>query len=259
MNVHKALNASITQSAARLGRWALMCLATCMLSACGFKMQGVTPLPFDSLFITIPANTQFGADVRRAIRAASPNTKLIEVSDITLTLADFTEDDDTEDPRVITRVKRDKAMKIAQAQLVQVAEIRNTRQVSLNAQGQVEEYELTLRFTFRLVDSRRQIILPDTTLNAVRSLPFDVRFVQAKEGEQATLFKDMQRSLVARIVRRMTAPEVAERWDLLKSQESQNAELEFTAPDAPTVQQIPGPWQNPSLTPLPGIINSAPQ
>ncbi len=260
MNGHNAMSASNTQSAARIGRWALLCLATCVLSACGFKLQGVTPLPFDSLFITIPANTQFGADVRRAIHAASPNTKLIELSDIKITLADFSEEDDTEDPRAIARVKVKKAQQMAAAQLEQVSEIRNTRQVSLNAQGKVEEFELTLRFTFRVVDSRRQIVLPDTTLSAVRSLPFDDRFVQAKEGEQATLFKDMQRSLVSRIVRRLTAPDVIERWDLLKSQEAAGQiDVEFMAPAVSTPQPVPGVWQNPSLTPLPTVIQSSPQ
>ena len=54
------------------------CLALFMLiSACGFTLRGVTPLPFDTLYVGIPDYTQFGADVRRALRAASPNTKLV--------------------------------------------------------------------------------------------------------------------------------------------------------------------------------------
>ena len=54
------------------------CLALFMLiSACGFTLRGVTPLPFETLYVGIADNTQFGADVRRALRAASPDTKLV--------------------------------------------------------------------------------------------------------------------------------------------------------------------------------------
>jgi len=42
------------------------CLALFMLlSACGFALRGVTPMPFDTLYVGIPDNSQFGADVRR--------------------------------------------------------------------------------------------------------------------------------------------------------------------------------------------------
>ncbi|KAG1253722.1 hypothetical protein G6F65_017343 [Rhizopus arrhizus] len=82
------------------------CLALFMLlSACGFALRGVTPMPFDTLYVGIPDSTQFGADVRRSLRAASPNTKLVDTP------------------------------KEAQAILQQVADTRTLREVSLNAQG----------------------------------------------------------------------------------------------------------------------------
>lgn len=202
----------------------LLSLTAVLLAGCGFKMQGVTPMPFDSLVVTIPQNSQFGADVRRSIRAASPNTMI----------------DPTTPP---------------QARLEQVAEVRNTRIVSLNAQGKPEEFELTLAFTFRLVNAKNQIILPDTTLTAARSMPFDERVVQAKEGEAATLYRDMQKSLVARMMRRLTAPDIKQRWDELSKatpdqQENINTAIPIQAPSP-----IPIPWQNPSLTPLPIPVN----
>jgi LPS-assembly lipoprotein len=39
--------------------------------------------------------------------------------------------------------------------------------------------------------------------------------VQAKESEQNTLFRDMQKSLVARIVRRISAPDVQQNYKAL--------------------------------------------
>ena len=204
-----------------------------LVVGCGFKMQGSVPLPFKSLHITIPQNTQFGADARRAIQAISPDTRLIELSDGT------------------TKQVRE----LAQARLEQLDETRQQRIVALNAQGKVEEYELTLKFTFRLVNAKDQVILPATTLTATRSMPFDERVVQAKEGEAATLFKDMQKSLVTRIVRRISAPDITQRWETLSKATGEEAEkIETVAPvNEPAL--VPPMWQNPSLTPPPVSIN----
>lgn len=215
----------MTRSIARV----LFGLVTIMLAGCGFKMQGVTPMPFDTLAVTIPQNSQFGADVRRSLRAASPNTVIIEAGADSKT--------------------------IPQARLEQVSEVRNSRVISLNAQGKPEEFELTLAFTFRLVNAKNQIILPDTTLSAARAMPFDERVVQAKEGEAATLYRDMQRSLVARLMRRLTAPDIKQRWDALSTATpDQLTNVDIATPiQAPS--DIPTPWQNPSLTPLPIPVN----
>lgn len=170
-----------------IARFAGLALIVVLLGACGFKLQGSTPLPFDTLLMKVPENTGFGADLRRAIRAASPNTQLIE---------------DPDQPY--------------DAALQQIASTRTAREISLNAQGRVEEYELTLTYTFNLVSADGEVILPNTTLRARRNLPFDDRVVQAKEGEQATLFEQMQISLVSRILRRISAPDVAQAWDDLQ-------------------------------------------
>ena len=226
-------------------------LAMLALSGCGFKMQGEAPMPFDSLSINIPQNSQFGADLRRAIRAASPGTKLIEPRDMVVLASDIEENDDSEDKATIDRIKAAKVRKLAKARLEQISDIRGTRIVAINAQGKPEEYELSLTYTFRLVTAKDQIILPDTTLYAIRSMPFDDRVVQAKEGEAATLFKDMQRSLVARILRRVTAPDIATRWQALATLAPEDEEDEETVPRVNAPTTLPQIWQNPSLTPAP--------
>ncbi|AWB35727.1 hypothetical protein DBV39_08530 [Orrella marina] len=175
-----------------------MLALTILLTACGFRLQGTTPLPFERLSITIPDNTQFGADVRRAIRAASPDTVIVSNEPL---------------------LKGEKPN--FQAQLQQVSVSRNIREVSLNPQGRVEEYELTLIFTFRLVNARSEIILPDTTLVTVRDLPYDDNVVQAKEGEIATLFEQMQRSMVDRLMRRITSPDVIQTYERLERKAAQ--------------------------------------
>ena len=171
------------------------------VSACGFQLQGASPLPFDTLLVSVPENTQFGADLRRAIRASSPDTVILN---------------DTIDPY--------------QAQLQQIRSTRTSRQVSLNAQGRVEEYELNLTYVFRIVDANGNIILPATTLSVVRNLPFDDRVVQAKEGEQATLFAQMENSLIARIMRRISAPDIEARYRALSTTNSTNDSSAASSP-----------------------------
>jgi LPS-assembly lipoprotein len=236
---------------------ALFSVISCLaLSGCGFRMQGETPMPFSSLSINIAQNSQFGADLRRAIRAASPDTKLIEPRDMIVRVGDLDESEDSEDKATIDRIKAAKVRKLAQARFEQTNEFRGTRIVSINAQGKPEEYELSLSFTFRLVTAQDQVILPDTTLYAIRSMPFDDRVVQAKEGEAATLFKDMQRSLVSRILRRITAPDIIQRWETLAKLTPEEEEEEETVArvTAPTTA-IPPMWQNPSLTPGPVTVS----
>jgi LPS-assembly lipoprotein len=177
-------------SCARASGWWLIALVlfSLTLAGCGFRMQGATPLPFDTLYVSVPQNTAFGADLRRAIRAASSNTDIVN--------------------------ERSPPYQVA---FEQIAEQRSTREVSLNAQGRVEEYELTLTYIFRLVSADGDIVLADTTLRSVRNLPFDDRVVQAKEVEEATLFAQMQQGLIARIMRRISAPDVVDTFNALQS------------------------------------------
>ena len=220
----------------------LLGLMTMLLAGCGFKMQGVTPMPFESLAITIPQNSQFGADVRRAIRAASPGIVIIEPS--------------AAKPVVPGEKLVIDSKTIPQARLEQISEVRNSRIVALNARGKPEEFELTLVYTFRLVNAKNQIILPDTTLSAARAMPFDERVVQAKEGEAVTLYRDMQKSLVARMMRRLTAPDIKQRWDMLNaSTPTEQENIDVATPVQAPKDNIPTPWQNPSLTPLPIPVN----
>ncbi|ANN69505.1 hypothetical protein BAU08_08470 [Bordetella bronchialis] len=189
-----------------------------LLSACGFQMRGTTPLPFDSLYVGIPPNSRFGAEVRRAIEAASPDTKLVA------------------------------APKEAEAQLQQIRNSRSMREVSLNAQGRVEEYELGLVFTFRVIDSKGRALLPDTTLETYREMPYNDQVVQAKEGQAESLYRNMEQSLVSRIVRRLTAPDVrlaAQRLEHAKPGEDTGPVYD-TAP--PPQQSDRLPWNRPSIT-----------
>ena len=198
-------------------RWWLRAasLATVMLlAACGFAMRGVTPLPFNSLYVGVPENTRFGADIRRSIRAASPNTRLV------------------------TQTKQ------ADAILQVVDNSRSLREVSLNAQGRVEEYELGINFTFRLITNKGAAILPDTTLSIYREMPYDDQVVQAKDAQMESLYQSMQEALVGRLLRRLTAPDVHAAYEAAQRGQS-DPDSPVYDPNVVPTDERPESWQTP--------------
>lgn len=164
-------------------RWAavlLLAALCCALAACGFRLKGETPLPFAALYTNIAENSAFGAAMRRAIVASSPGTRLVS------------------------------SPEEADARLMQLANRQTRRELSIDAAGHVEEYELILEFVFQLTDGEGRIVLPPTTLRAARDMPYDPDDSVAKSGEMAMIFEDMQESMVARVVRRLGSPDVTE-------------------------------------------------
>lgn len=159
-------------------RLALAALALLTLGACGFHLKGATPLPFRAIYTNINLDSEFGARLRRTITANSPGTRF-------------------------TDRRRE-----ADVYLHQISESQDLRQLALDADGRVEEYELNLEFRFELLDREGHVLLPPTTLLSVRELPYNDRIVQAKEGEINRTFKDMRNGLIDQILRRMSSPEV---------------------------------------------------
>jgi len=189
--------------------------AVMLLAACGFAMRGVTPLPFDSLYVGIPENTRFGADVRRALRAASPDTRLVDTNDE------------------------------AAAILQVVDNSRSLREVSLNAQGRVEEYELGITFTFRLITNKGAAILPDTTLSIYREIPYDDQVVQAKEAQIQDMYQSMQQALVSRLLRRLTAPDVHTAYQAIQ-RGADNPDAPVYDPTVEPSDDRPDTWRTPA-------------
>lgn len=189
----------------------LVCIALCLfVAACGFRLKGVSPLPFDTLYTNINENSEFGSSLLRAIAASSPGIRFVS------TPAD------------------------AEARLTQLQNTQSLRELSINAEGQVEEYELNLEFIFQLSDNKGHIVLPPTVLRSTRELPYDPTVVQAKEGEITMVFREMQQSLVSQIVRRLSAPEVAEAYE--------------NAASLPVDEDLP----NPQAEPAPGTEKPQP-
>ncbi len=195
-----------------------------LLTACGFRLKGQTPLPFNTLYTNIAENSAFGAQLRRSIIAASPETR-------------FTND--------VTE---------ATARLTELSSTQTLEEVSISVQGQVEEYELRLEFVFQLTDSQGRIVLPPTTLVATREIPYDSGALQAKQGEIGSLYIEMQQSLVDRIVRRMTAPDVRAAFENPEDLPiDENATQEVNPPEMGSGGATPSILRMPNISPSGGF------
>ncbi|RIY40930.1 LPS assembly lipoprotein LptE [Neopusillimonas maritima] len=191
---HAALPASSVFTARHSLRWLDAVGLLALLTACGFRLKGQTPLPFQTMYTNIAENSAFGAQLRRVIRATSPNTRFVE------------------DP------------KEAQVRLTQLSLTRDLEEVSISVEGQVEVYELSVTIVFQLTDAEGHILLAPTTLGTTREIPYDSGALQAKQGEIGSLYVEMQQSLIDRMVRRITSPEVMKAYenaDTLPIDESQ--------------------------------------
>ena len=189
MILNKVFAANSTTQHSKLQQYAvllLLLLIVVSLTACGFKLRGATPLPFNSLYTNINSQSPFGAQIIRGIRANSPNTRIV-----------------------------DEASE-AEVRLVQIYNRRTRKEMSLNIDGKVEEYELGLYVSFTLVDQAGNTLLAPTTLSNLRLLPYDEDNSAAKAAEMQQLYSDMERNIATSILQRITSDDVIQRYHQLR-------------------------------------------
>lgn len=186
-------------------RWVMLVILalalSLLLSACGFKLKQSHNLPFNTLYTNIAENSAFGAQLRRILLTNSPNLRLVP------------------------------APEQAEVQLIELSYSRTQRELSLDPNGHVEDYELQLQLQFTLIDQLGNTLLAPTTLTITRDIPNSPETVHAKQMEINSLFVDMELSLVDRLVRRLSSLEVQQAYE--RSQRTQDSS------SAPSDQQPP--------------------
>jgi LPS-assembly lipoprotein len=143
-------------------------------AACGFQLRGQAKLPFETLYVDIPNTSQMGTELKRNIIAGT-HTKLVS----------------------------DRAG--AQAILSVTAEERGKTILSFDTSGQVAEFQLRYRLSFRVHDPKGRDYLPQSEIRLTRDISFNNSQVLAKESEELLLYRDMQNDMVQQILRRLAA------------------------------------------------------
>jgi LPS-assembly lipoprotein len=149
--------------------------AAALLSACGFHLQGRTPLP-EPLKVTYvlaeDSQSEFVLGLRKAL--ASSGAKIARV--------------DTE------------ATGVVQVLTDEVTE----RVLSVSASNIPREYELTYTVRFSVRSGTEELLEPQEVA-LTRDYSFDERTLLAKEHEEAILREAMARDLVGIVMRRLAS------------------------------------------------------
>jgi LPS-assembly lipoprotein len=145
-----------------------------LTAACGFQLRGQSKLPFETLYVDMPANSQMGIELKRNIIAGT-HTRLTD-----------------------TAAK-------AQAIFSVISEERGKTILSFDASGQVAELQLRYRLKFRVRDAKGLDYLPQSEIRLARDISYTGTQVLEKESEEALMYRDMQSDMVQQILRRLAA------------------------------------------------------
>jgi len=152
-------------------------LAVAGLSGCGFALRKAPNFAFTTLFSGVAESSPLGVELKRSLQS-------------------------TGKVRVITDARQ-----IGEAQVVLdvLLDQREKVVLSTNASGQVREYQLKLRFRFRLRTLAGKMLIPDAEILQQRDISFNESAVLAKEAEEGLLYRDMQSDIVQQVLRRLAA------------------------------------------------------
>ncbi|MGV8806132.1 MAG: LPS-assembly lipoprotein LptE [Polaromonas sp.] len=152
-------------------------LALAGLGGCGFALRKAPNFAFSTLYSSLPESSPLGVELRRSLEA-------------------------TGKVKVISDLRR---INEAQVILEPLLDQREKVVLSLNATGQVREFQLRLRFRFRLHTPAGKELIPASEISLQRDISFNESAVLAKEAEEALLYRDMQSDVVQQIMRRLAA------------------------------------------------------
>ena len=159
-------------------RFCLTLLATSTaltLPGCGFALRKAPNFVFKTLFSPLAETSPLGIELKRSLEANGNVQVITDVRQI-----------DKAD--VILDVLQDQREKVV---------------VGLSASGQVREFQLRLRFRFKLRSAKNSELIPATEILQQRDISFNESAVLPKETEEALLYREMQSDIVQQIMRRL--------------------------------------------------------
>jgi LPS-assembly lipoprotein len=148
------------------------------VSACGFELRRAPTFAFHTIYFNALPTSPIAQDLRKAI-----------TSNGNVTVA-------------ATPAQADVVLDV-------LTETRQKVVVGLSAVGQVTEFELRMRFRFRLRTPQGRELIPDAEIAQNRDISFTESAALAKEAEEQLLYRDMQADVVMQTMRRLAAVKLA--------------------------------------------------
>jgi LPS-assembly lipoprotein len=157
-------------------RRSLLLLApSALLAGCGFELRRAPHFAFSTILIGSAPASALGNELKRSIATSDGVTVVPSLAS---------------NPQVVMDV---------------LGEQREKAVVGLNASGQVREFELRLRFKFKLRTPQGKELIPETELLQQRDISYNETAALSKEAEENLLYRDMQTDLVQQLMRRLAA------------------------------------------------------
>lgn len=155
-------------------RLLLTLILAATLAGCGFHLRGSGSgkLPYQTMYVALPETADVNIWLQRYIKATG-STEIVNDG------------------------------KSAAAIFQQLSDNRQKTILSVNAQGRVREYRLQLIYTFRIVNAKGQVLVPENEISLNRDITFDDSNILAKDIEEGLLWRDMNNELVNQIMRRL--------------------------------------------------------
>ena len=143
------------------------------LAGCGFELRRAPELSFRTVqLLGFAPHSPLADELRRTINA-SQTTQVVESA--------------------------------AQVQLEALADTRDKSVVASTAIGQVREFQVRARLNFRLRTPAGKELIAPTEIALSRDMSYSESIAQAKEHEEALLYRAMQSDIVAQVMRRLAA------------------------------------------------------
>ena len=161
-------------------RFCLSLLATSMtlgVAGCGFALRTAPNFAFKSLFSPFAEGSLLGTELKRSLESGGKVRVISDVRQI-------------DQADVVLDVLQDQREKTV---------------VAVNASGQVREFQLRIRFQFKLRSAKGKELIPTTEILQKRDISFNESAVLAKETEEGLLYREMQSDIIQQIMRRLAA------------------------------------------------------
>jgi LPS-assembly lipoprotein len=148
--------------------------AACLLPACGFALRGQQNFAFSSLYSSFADASSLGPELARSLQANG-----------------------------VRVISDNRQLSAAQVVLDVLADQREKVVVGVNATGQVREFQLRVRFRFKLRNPAGQELIPETELLLQRDISFSESSALSKEAEEAQTYRTLQSDIVQQVMRRL--------------------------------------------------------
>jgi LPS-assembly lipoprotein len=164
------------QSLHRLAAFALAASSAAVLPACGFQLREAPNLPFNTMYANFSESSSLGQELKRALEASG-----------------------------VRVISDNRQLQAAQVVLEVLQDQREKTVVGVNASGQVREFQLRVRFKFKLRGKDGNEVIPETELLLQRDISFNESGALAKEAEEGLIYRSMQSDVVQQALRRLSS------------------------------------------------------